>query len=259
AYMGPAEARPPEPEIEWALLPDAQVFVSKRLQESNYLQALEGGIDSSHVSFTHKFNLDDDPFHRGSRGNEYLKRDGRPRFEVVESDGGLLIAHAWVPIDDETCWAWSINYHPVRDLAAGELADMRAGGGIHCTYEPGTFRPAANRANDYLIDRDAQRAKRSFSGVKGIAMQDASLQESMGRIQDRRKERLGTSDAAIIMARQRLLRAAKALAEGEAPPGLQPDVQRVRSASLLLPKHVPFQDGAADALRLQPRTAFVSL
>jgi phenylpropionate dioxygenase-like ring-hydroxylating dioxygenase large terminal subunit len=30
------------------------VFVSKRTQECNYLQAMEGGIDTSHVSFVHK-------------------------------------------------------------------------------------------------------------------------------------------------------------------------------------------------------------
>jgi hypothetical protein len=258
------------------------------------LQALEGGIDSSHVSFTHRFNLDNDPLHRGSLGNAYLKKDGRPRFEVVDSDGGLLIgarrnadeeryywritqylmpwytiippfgenligAHAWVPIDDQTCWAWSINYHPLRDLHASELADMRAGGGIHCVYKPGTYEPVADASNDYLIDRRAQRAKESFSGVAGIAMQDASLQESMGPIQNRLKERLGTSDSGIIMARQRLLRAAKETENGGTPPGLDPHAQRVRSASLLLPKDVPFKEGAADALRLRPHTAFVSL
>lgn len=295
AYMGPPEHRPALPSIEWATLPASQVYVSKRLQRTNYLQALEGGIDSSHVSFTHRFNLDSDPLHRDCLGNVYLKKDGRPRFEVVESDGGLFIGarrnadderyywritqylmpwytiippfgehviggHAWVPIDDETCWAWSINYHPVRDLTEAELADMRAGGGIHCVYKPGTYEPLADASNDYLIDRRAQRAKESFSGVAGIAMQDASLQESMGRVQNRMKERLGTSDAGIIMARQRLLRAAKAFAEnGVPPPGLEPEAQQVRSASVLLEKGVPFQDGAAEALRLTPGTAFASL
>src|ERR1700736_5737276 len=244
AYMGPADARPAPPAIEWATLPASQVYVSKRLQRTNYLQALEGGIDSSHVSFTHKFSLDDDPLHSGALGNVYLKADGRPRFEVVESDAGLLIgarrnadderyywritqylmpwytiippfgenligAHAWVPSDDQTCWAWSINYHPLRELHDTEVADMRAGSGIHCVYKPGTYEPVADASNDYLIDRAAQRAKKSFSGVAGIAMQDASLQESMGRIQDRTRERLGTSDSGIIMARAALPGAAR--------------------------------------------------
>src|SRR5258707_55267 len=50
AYLGPPEHKPPLPELEWATVPPEQRFISKRLQECNYLQAMEGGIDSSHVS-----------------------------------------------------------------------------------------------------------------------------------------------------------------------------------------------------------------
>ncbi|HEV7907179.1 MAG TPA: Rieske 2Fe-2S domain-containing protein [Pseudonocardiaceae bacterium] len=294
-YMGPKELQPEVPELEWAMLPDSQVFVSKRLQETNYLQAMEGGIDSSHVSFAHRFNMDDDPMHAGTAGLEYLKADTRPKFEVVESDGGLLIgarrnvddetyywritqwimpwytiippfgthnplgAHAWVPIDDETCWAWSINYHPARDLREDELESMRRGDGIHAKYIPGTYRTLANAGNDYLIDRQAQREKRSFSGVEGIAAQDFSLQESMGAITDRTKERLGTSDAAIILARRRLLAAAERLGQNAELPGVDPAHHRVRSTSVLLPKEVPFQDGAQEALVAEPGSNFVSI
>jgi phthalate 4,5-dioxygenase oxygenase subunit len=295
AYMGPADAKPPEPELEWALLPDANRYVSKRVQECNYLQALEGGIDSSHVSVLHRFNLDDDPMHQSSGGNQYLKADARPKFEVKDAQNGLLIgarrqaddandywritpfimpwytiippfghnaigAHAFVPMDDENCWTWSINYAPERPLTTEEVAAMDAGMGIHVEYIPGTFYPIANRENNFLIDRAAQRAKKSFSGVKGISMQDASLQESMGRIQDRTHERLGTSDAAIIAARRTLLRAAEALADaGTTPIGLEAEAQYIRSASLLIPKGVPFTEGAADALRAEPGKPFVSL
>ena len=295
-YMGPPELKPDLPELEWALLPDSHRFVSKRLQECNYLQAMEGGIDSSHVSFAHRFNMDDDPMHRDTPGLEYLRQDTRPKFEVAQSEGGLLIGarrsadeenyywritqwlmpwytiippfgthnplggHAWVPIDDENCWAWSINYHPARSLSEEELASMRAGEGIHVEYIPGTYRPLANKDNNYLIDREAQRAKKTFSGVKGIAMQDASLQESMGTICDRTKERLGTSDAAIIMARRRLLDAARKLQEGAYdPPALDPSTHRVRSTAVLLPKGIPFQEGAEEAMIAQPGTGFVSV
>ena len=87
---------------------------------------------------------------------------------------------------------------------------MRAGKGIHVEYVPGTFRPKQNKDNDYLIDRAAQKRGETFSGVFGIAMQDASLQESMGPIIDRTKENLVSTDNGIIMARHRLLRAVKA-------------------------------------------------
>jgi phthalate 4,5-dioxygenase len=295
AYLGPADRKPELPELEWAGLPASQVFVSKRLQESNFMQAMEGGIDSSHVSFAHRFNIDGDPMHAGTEGLAYLKADTRPKFEVIESDGGLLIgarrnagqdtyywritqwimpwytiippfgthnplgAHAWVPIGDESCWAWSINYHPTRDLREDEIASMRRGEGIHARYIPGTYRTLANAGNDYLIDREAQRAKRSFSGVEGIAAQDFSLQESMGPIVDRSIERLGTSDAAIILARRRLLAAAELAADGKPVPGDQTAHHRVRSASLLLPKSVPFQEGAREALVARPGEPFVSI
>jgi hypothetical protein len=82
----------------------------------------------------------------------------------------------------------------------------------------------------------------------------------MGPIQNRMRERLGTSDTGIIMARQRLLRAAKALAsEGTRPPGVSAASQRVRSASILLPKDVAFKEGAAEALRLHPHQFFASV
>ncbi|MGW6659655.1 Rieske 2Fe-2S domain-containing protein [Rhodococcus sp. NPDC055024] len=295
-YMGPADKMPDPPELEWATLPPSQVFVSKRVQESNYMQAMEGGIDSSHVSFAHRYGLEDDPMHSGTGGLEYLKADTRPKFEVIESEGGLLIgarrtvddehyywritqwimpwytiippfgthnplgAHAWVPIDDETCWAWSINYHPVRDLEPDELDSMRRGEGFHCEYIPGTYRTRANKDNDYLIDRRAQREKRSFSGVAGVAAQDFSLQESMGPIADRTKERLGTSDAAIIFARRRLLATAETLSEdSDSLPGNHARHHRVRSASVLLPKEVPFDTGAEDALVVRPGETFVSI
>ena len=53
-YMGPPELQPPPPAWEFATVPAVQSFTSKRVQECNWLQALEGGIDSSHVSFLHR-------------------------------------------------------------------------------------------------------------------------------------------------------------------------------------------------------------
>ena len=89
--MGPPEQQPPLPEWEFALVPAGQRFVSKRLQECNWLQAMEGGIDSSHVSFLHRGDMNSDPLFKGAKGNQYNLSDARPVFEVVESAGGLFI------------------------------------------------------------------------------------------------------------------------------------------------------------------------
>lgn len=283
-YMGPPEKQPPLPEYEFALVTSEQRFVSKRLQECNWLQALEGGIDSSHVSFLHRATLNTDPLFKGARSNQYNLDDAQPHFEVVEAPGGLFVGarrkaengnwywrvtpwvmpcvtivpprsdypvhgHFWIPIDDESCWAWSFDYHPTRALAKAEVAAMRDGHGVHVKYVPGTYRPRANKDNDYLMDRAAQKAGRSFSGVEGISMQDASLQESMGPIVDRSRENLVSTDNGIILARNRLLAALKALTEqGTVPPGVDPAHHRVRSAAVILPDAKAFLPAAAEAL-----------
>jgi phthalate 4,5-dioxygenase oxygenase subunit len=282
-YMGPPELQPAEPEYEFAMVGAKRSYVSKRHQECNYLQAMEGGIDSSHVSFLHSGALEHDPLFKGAKGNQYNLQDFQVKFEVVESEGGLLIGarrnaengnyywritqwvmpcftaipprgdhpihgHFWIPIDDESCWSWSYDYHPARDLSEKEVQAMEDGHGIHVKLIPGTFIPVQNSSNDYLMDRAAQKAKVSFSGISGIAIQDSSLQESMGPIADRSKENLVSTDNGIIMARHRLRKAVQALQKGIAPPGLDPVTHRVRSASLVLPPDVAFKDAAKDAL-----------
>jgi phthalate 4,5-dioxygenase len=294
-YMGPAEQRPPLPEHEWAMVPAPNRFVSKRHQESNWLQAMEGGIDSSHVSFLHRFTMKVDPMFKGAtQSHKYNLGDLAPHFEVVESPGGLYIGarrnaendkyywrvtqyvmpsftlipprgdhpiggHCWVPMDDENCWAWSTNHHATRALTTEEREAMEAGLGIHTPLIPGTFRPKANKDNDYLIDRRAQKEGRTFSGVEGFAMQDASVQESMGPIQDRTRENLVPTDQGIIMARRRLVAAANGIKNGEQPPGVDPAHTRVRSASVLLPRNAAFQDAAEDALMPEPGSAHATV
>src|SRR5262249_15555864 len=106
----------------------------------------------------------------------------------------------------------------------------------------------ANKSNNYLLDRQSQRHGHSSTGVDGIAMQDASIQESMGPIQDRTKEHLCATDTGIIMTRKILLRAAKAAAEGGAVPATEPETHRVLPASIELDKNAPLPQGAKHGL-----------
>ena len=84
----------------------------------------------------------------------------------------------------------------------------------------GRWRPALNASNDYGIDRDVQRYE-SYTGIEGIHTQDSAVTESMGPITDHDGEHMTVSDLMISRTRQRLLRAAKALAaSGTIPPGV---------------------------------------
>src|SRR6185503_8527637 len=98
------------------------------------------------------------------------------------------------------------------------------------------------KRNDYLIDRAAQKAQKTFSGVLDVGTQDAAVQESMGAIQDRAREHLVSSDNNIIMTRRRLAEAAEAAARGEAPPGLETAQQHARARSMVVPRDVSLLD-----------------
>jgi phenylpropionate dioxygenase-like ring-hydroxylating dioxygenase large terminal subunit len=294
-HMGAPEARPPLPEFEFVRVPPEQTFTSKRWQESNWLQALEGGIDSSHVSWLHAGGLKNDPLFKGAKGNQYNLNDLRPFFEVAEVDGGLFIGarrnaedgayywritpyvmpsftivpprgdhpvhgHFWVPIDDENTFVYTFDYHPTRALTEAEAQAMKDGHGVHSRNIPGTYRPMENKDVDYLIDRRAQRRGETFSGVRGIAQQDASLQESMGPIVDRTKERLVSSDTGIIKARQKLRKAVEALRDhGVTPPGVDSAHHRVRSAAIVLPQAESFIDASREALSVRPGERHVTV
>ncbi|WP_017524666.1 Rieske 2Fe-2S domain-containing protein [Pusillimonas noertemannii] len=271
-YMGPPDKQPPLPAYEWATVPEGQRYVSKRQQDCNYLQLMEGGLDSFHSIFLHSMSASADPLlKRDPQSIAHIKEDPRPAFIPLESPGGLYIAtrrnqgdsnyywrvtqwlmpctslfppykgnphggHAWVPIDDEHAYTFSFDYHPDRPFNQEEMDAMLEGRGIHCKTIPGTFRPLANKDNDYLMDRQAQKEGRSYCGVMGFGEQDAAVQESMGPIEDRSKEHLVGTDKGIIMTRQRLLKAAKMVQEGALPPGLDAASQRVRAFSSVLPR-----------------------
>jgi phthalate 4,5-dioxygenase len=275
AYMGPQERMSELPDIEWSAMPAEQRYISKRQQQSNYLQAIEGGIDSSHISFLHStLNSANGGASAGlasATGGgipSFVASDKHPHFEVLHTGyghlvgarrdagpddyywrvsqylvpvfqmipaqkGGPVSGHAWIPIDDENCWAWSMTWHPDRPLTDAELAGYRSGNGIHATVD-GNYRALANKDNDYSIDRELQRHK-TFSGIRGIGEQDMACQESMGPIYDRTNEHLGSSDTAVIAMRRQLLDLARQLEAGIEPPmAFRPDLYRVRSASFVI-------------------------
>ncbi|WDL97745.1 Rieske 2Fe-2S domain-containing protein [Alicyclobacillus sp. ALC3] len=277
-YMGPPELKPELPAFEFLQVPQSHRRFSQRVQECNYFQALEGGIDSSHISFLHR-EVRENRTQVETISHQYTA----PKFEVEKTSYGLLIGarretdnpaeaywrvthyvlpwygiippvfnpnaritHAWVPIDDENCMHWSFTWDPVLPFAHEELVKAH-----HVDLIPGTLRPVQNKDNDYLIDRHLQASGRSYTGIANVSTQDAAVQESAGPIVNRTIERLGTSDTAIIVARQVLLKAARELQQGAVPPGLTSDSQRVRAASVILAKGVPFQEGAREELRLK--------
>ena len=268
-YMGPPELTPEMPQLEWTLVPDSHVYLHKRIQHNNYLQNVEGEIDSAHVSFLHR-----DLTRQGLGavlGQAALQssQDAAPQFNVRETDYGLLVGarryhdpehYYWrvtqyltpaytmiptepgfpisfpgaIPIDDQNMWGYTVTWHPDRPLKEEEIAAIETWKGIYTELIPGTFDNKLNFENDYGIDRELQKTA-SFTGIRGIREQDLAVQEDQwGPITDRSREHLGTTDLAVIAMRRKLLAELEALDKGEEPTEVHNGaVYRVRSAAFI--------------------------
>jgi phthalate 4,5-dioxygenase oxygenase subunit len=272
AYMGPKELQPPEPDYEWTRAPATHRYVSKTFENCNYLQALEGGLDTAHSSFAHYNKL-------GDRAN-LRQHDRSPHIEVERTDYGYcyvstrkvdegnyyrvyhyvmpaqqlrasiigyegvrnkparLDGHIWTPIDDNTTFVYNIMCAPhpedVLEPEAVEKREKAAGRGKDDNI-PGTFKLKRNASNDYMISRQMQKTE-NFTGIVGVNTQDFALQEGMEPICDRSKEFLGTSDKAIVAMRRILLEAIAVNEKGGSPRALDPKTYRsVRAYDRVVP------------------------
>jgi phthalate 4,5-dioxygenase len=153
-YMGPAEKQPERPPmLEWTELPESRRRIVKWFHENNYMQGIEGDIDTAHVSFLHSDKRPDP-----ARTNLELARQARnlfrvadkhPRLTAMDTDYGVVYGGrrlmpdgsfywrvtqwllpsfslipgrgrrggtAWIPVDDEHCTRYSIGLNPDEDI-----------------------------------------------------------------------------------------------------------------------------------------------
>jgi phthalate 4,5-dioxygenase len=290
AYLGPKDKMPPLPDLEWLLVPESHVYVSKRIQDCHWTQGMDGDLDSSHLAFLHRDVFDARLRNSSHESAKWTLRDSTPDFEVVPTPAGMMYAtrreadadtyywkvghwffpgytmipgfvgagplggHAWVPIDDDRLMVFAFSWHPTRPLTAEERQGKSSVADFHSELIPGTFTPVHNKSNDYA-GPDAPPAQQPWMRIKKVQHQDVAMTESMGPLYDRTQEHLGKSDTVLVQARQRLINAARRLGEGAEPPGLDPKDFRRRPISWTLPRNVPsWADAIAEAIDARPET-----
>jgi phenylpropionate dioxygenase-like ring-hydroxylating dioxygenase large terminal subunit len=86
-YMGPAAKQPPAPKFEWTQVAESHRAVTKVWQECNWLQALEGGIDTSHAPILHR-QLREGARAAGIQPSTPFVRGKAPTLEVDVTDYG---------------------------------------------------------------------------------------------------------------------------------------------------------------------------
>ena len=276
AYMGPTDRAPAPPKFEWTQVAETHRQVSKNWQECNWLQSLEGGIDTAHAPILHR-TISDDTARAGIALSTEFVTGSVPTLEVDHTDygyryvgirslgeGGNFVrayhyvmpftqirppvarnmpsgaGHIWVPMDDENCmvynWSYSFGDKALTQAEREEWSLGRAPGNLMPD-----FRSIRNKHNDWLIDRQVQKTE-TFTGIEGINNQDQAVQESMGPIVDRAKENLSNSDMAVVHARRLLLQATKNVADGGDPPGVGPSYYNLRGIVKVLPVGAKWRD-----------------
>ncbi len=256
AFMGTGEP-PALPEFDCFAAPAAHTFAFKGMIECNWLQALEVGIDPAHASYLHRFfeDEDGDAYGKQFRGatmgadmpmTRLLREFGRPQIEVETTGYGLRIAalrrlndaemhirvtnavfpHAFVipisremtitqwhvPVDDTHCYWYAIFTSFTQPVDKAKMREQRLQ-----SYSLPDYLPKVSKLNDYGFDPHEQ-AHSTYTGMgDDINVHDQWAVESMGPVQDRTRENLGSSDKAIAAFRRLLVRAIRDVAEGRRP------------------------------------------
>lgn len=279
AWFGPEDRMPELPLVEWALVPPENRYVSKKLQECNWAQSLEGAIDTAHFSYVHRVLSEEGtgkPVYMDKR-QQWIHEDGAPYFEVMGHDGGLVMggarradpgecywrisqylvpnhslapgtfpgepyaAQSWMPVDDENCWIFTVTWCPDRPISDEELERYEGGRSVHAMVDE-NYVPHRNRSNEYMLDLELQRTK-LFMGITGLSEQDSAIQDSQGRIADRSRETLTPSDEGVVRFRKLAIGLARDLQKGIEPPQAQrPEVYACHSGGAVEPEDMSFAE-----------------
>ncbi|MAF37799.1 MAG: (2Fe-2S)-binding protein [Chloroflexi bacterium] len=287
-YLGPAEKQPPHPKFEWTQVPESHRLVTKNWQECNWLQALEGGIDTAHAPILHR-RITENTNRPGIGINTSLLTGEAPKLEVDRTNYGYRYAGLRDMGDNRNrirAYHYVMPFHQFRPLQfglQGEEPRSLIAGHVWVPMDDENcmiYNWMYNYEGEPLSDEDREqetglgrgpddmlpdfRTKRNktndwmidrevqkyetFTGIEGINTQDQAIQESMGPIVDRSGENLANSDMAIVVARQMLLTAAKTVADGGDPPGTGDSYYNVRAIDSILPKEADWKKALEDQM-----------
>jgi 5,5'-dehydrodivanillate O-demethylase len=231
--------------------------VSTYIRECNFFQNLENYVDEVHVAFTHRVS------HFADHGLYVV-----PRISAEETDWGVTVYAqrpgdlvrataigmpnignvaggappseeegwsefiAWrVPIDDERHVSFNVNMTHIKGEAAERLRQRQS-----------ERRPAPPGESASVAAARILRGELEWSDVESrpdiVNVQDNAAQVGQGLIADRTHERLGSSDAGIVLLRRIWARELQAFAEGK-PLKKWERTQRVQAMSGGVPSAKP--------------------
>ena len=264
AYMGPADKQPAPPTYYMNMLPEENVVAMRTPIYCNYLQSIEGNLDSTHLGTLHMYyeNLIpadqefDKPGHPSPRFSQFITGTEKyARIDVQDTEYGYrLIAVRKTPKGNQhvriNCLALPIMSWIAAPRGLGSIFTQLPIDDHNCMrigWRCNPDRPFSEQertgmeSQSMMMDPQdpSRRLKRLDNdylqdrgaqkskhppGIWPGAEQDYCVTETMGPIYDRTKEHLYHGDAAIVRLRQMLGKAARELQEGIDPPGVNGEI-----------------------------------
>lgn len=256
-WLGQGEKPPQFPAFDFVNYPAENVVARKAIIPCNWVQLLEGALDSSHVSSLHrawlthgkdmmsgphpgvmgalsvKYEIEERPYGYMANARRFLA-DGievdrkteyiLPWYTMIPSTlktlRGVL---AVVPVDDVTTHFWDISWDIAGPTDVVTIDRLRNSGKRSLDLD-NYFQPRYGPEKVWGQDREAMK-QGHYTGFIALSFEDYAVQESQGQIADRSKEHLGTSDIAIIRMRRMLLDMARDFQQGKLPTILTENIE----------------------------------
>jgi phthalate 4,5-dioxygenase oxygenase subunit len=247
-YLGKRADPPPLPNFNWINLPADHICTRIGIVNSNWLNVLEGQLDSAHVGVLHRDSLTirraqtmrrqrsfrgDVLFDTGPRfefeqqpygyreaavrkmpdGSNYVRvREYVMPFYSYIPTGGIEDDHTLafgIPLDDEHSAQWDVRYNLTNPVRITDGIDDYGYSRDNNDYAYNIGGPE----NGWNQNRRAMK-EGSWSGFPSTRYEDFAAAVAQGIICDRTREYLGSSDSSVIRARRMLLEAATRFAKG---------------------------------------------
>jgi phthalate 4,5-dioxygenase oxygenase subunit len=264
AYMGPADKQPAFPNWPFMKQDDAHRINAKAVVNCNYVQVMEGLVDSSHLTVLHASGL------ARTNGAEldfakkttHMQFDASPAIEADETDFGFhyvamrkagdkrmariasfaspcFVANpngdlwfAVVPVNDERCNFFHVWWNPEKAIGQEPLRTQQLEfvGLDEPTMTKYGMTAATCDSEQAMSWRNGYRQDRSlqraghFTGFDSFTQEDAACSVSSGALRDRSQEMLSAADIAIARLYRSLLACAKAARDGQEIPALRVEV-----------------------------------
>jgi phthalate 4,5-dioxygenase len=269
-WLGSADA-PAFPDLPFADDDLYRYWVTSRMP-CNWLQGLEGSVDSVHAAMLHQSWIALSVDMEQHANLSYALAQAAPTYETEATSYGLRAAALRKMADGRTYVRVTEHMMPLVTITPAGTTEPRTGAvfvitpvdDTHHLVFFGTVGPTPHSAVTLdeikMQDPDYVPDPRNYAGLRGdrgnawgqdralmnaghftgfgrsLLEEDAVIQTSMGPILDRTKENLSSSDVAVAQLRRMLLDALSAADAGALPPGsaLAPDGARMPNAAEML-------------------------